>query len=144
MNFKPKSKEELETMTILQPGIYRFKVNAAKDKVSRNGNEMIELTLQVEDREGNNTLVFDYLLEAMMYKLFSFCEATGMEGKYHNGTLTAQDCIGKSAGVELTLRKGEPNPSGGMYADKNEVKKYIARGGSAQAEEEDFDDSIPF
>jgi len=127
MRFSPKSREELETIGLMKPGIYQFSVANAIDKTSKGGNEMIALTLEVFDEMGATRNVFDYLLEAMPQKLFGFCEATSMEHHYHQGTLRASDCIGKSAFVELTIQKGKDNPQGGTYSDKNEVKKYTAK-----------------
>lgn len=154
MNFKPKSKEELETMNLLKPGIYHFRVANAKDKTSKNGNEMIEITLEVYDNEGHSRTMFDYLLEAMPQKLFAFCTTTGMEHFYHQGGLTANDCIDKSAYVEISVQKGKPNPQGGDYPDKNEVKRYMTKPAtnstpSVSAKKEvvdgpEFDDGIPF
>lgn len=151
MNFKPKSKDELETMGLLKAGIYPFSVINAKDKTSKSGNEMIELTIEAYDNEGKSVHMFDYLLEAMPQKLFAFCSATGMEQRYHQGSLTSQDCIGRSAYVDIEIQKGKENPQGGTYPDKNSVKKYITKPVNNSVPEiyqkdatPAFDDEIPF
>ena len=154
MKFSPKTKEELATMNIVPPGHYAFRVTGAKDKTSRNGRDMIELMLEIDTQNGSNGVVFDYLLEAMPQKLFAFCEATGMSAFYHQGSLTSNDCIGKSAYLELTIEQGQQNPQGGYYPDKNSVKKYIAKAeytqtrnnpNKSQDEEPPFiDDNVPF
>ena len=151
MNFKPKSKEELETMNLLKPGIYQFTVANAKDRTSKNGNDMIELNLEVYDKEGNTRTMFDYLLEAMPQKLYAFCVSTGMENRYHEGSLTSSDCIGKMAYIEVSIQKGKENPQGGSYPDKNDVKKYMTKpvNGSAPIvaelySKEEFDTEVPF
>src|SRR5271156_656258 len=128
MRFNPKTKEELDTLNLMKPGIYNFSVVNAEDATSKNGNEMIKLNLEVYDMSTNtNGFIFDYILEAMPTKLYAFCHATGMGHHYSNGTLRAQDCIGKSAALELTVQKGKDNPNGGSYPDKNEVKRYFEK-----------------
>ena len=46
MRFEPKSKEELASNGLLQPGEYDFEISTAEDAVSKSsGNEMINLTV---------------------------------------------------------------------------------------------------
>ena len=151
MNFKPKTKEEIESMGLLKAGRYPFQVADAKDKTSKNGNEMIELNIELYGNEGKSYRIFDYLLEALPGKLFSFCVATGMEHHYHAGSLTSTDCIGKSGHVEIEIQKGKENPQGGTYPDRNSVKKYVTKPVGAVPEiykrsetKEEFDNDIPF
>jgi hypothetical protein len=151
MQFSPKSKDELEAMSLIKAGTYQFQVAEAKDDISKSsGNEMIKLTLEVFDKEGKSYRMFDYLLEAVASKLFAFCASTGMEQKYHSGNLSSHDCIGKSGYVEIEIQKGKENPQGGTYPDKNNVKKYIAKPiGSIPiayqiASKEEFDQDVPF
>jgi len=127
MNFAPKTKEEIETMNLIKPGIYHFRVANAKEGMSKSGNEMLTLTLEVYDNEGRAHPIFDYLVEAMAFKLYAFCESTGLLRLYQEGRLTAQDCIGRTAYVELTIEKGKESPQGGTYPDKNQVKKYTTK-----------------
>jgi hypothetical protein len=151
MNFQPKTKEEIDAMGLMKAGTYPFTVSNAKDKISKNGNDMIELNLEVFDKEGRAFHIFDYLLEAIPQKLFAFCVSTGMEQKYHSGSLESLDCIGKSGYVEVEVQKGSANPQGGTYPDKNNVKKYIVKPVGAvpdiyvrQEKKEEFDSDIPF
>lgn len=150
MRFTPKSQEELaklDSYSPLKPGIYNFNVTDALEQVSRSGNDMIKLTLEVYDDFGNSRTIFDYILEAMATKLYSFCLAIGAEHHYRNGTLRQSDCINKSGKLELTIEPGKDKPDGGVYPDKNSVKRYLEKdtkvtGSSPQPA--DFDDDIPF
>jgi hypothetical protein len=152
VNFQPKTKDELDSMGLLKAGTYPFSIINAKDKTSKNGNDMIELTIEAYDSEGKSSHIFDYLLEAMPQKLFAFCSATGMEHHYHRGSLTSNDCIGKTAYVEIEIQKGKENPQGGTYPDKNNVKKYTTKPVNSSTPEvyqtsssnNEFDDDIPF
>lgn len=119
MNFAPKTEEELNANNIFKKGIYDFEVYRAVDKISKSGNEMIELELKVFASDGEQTHVFDYLLEAMGYKLKHFCEATGLSDIYQSGNLTADMCSGRAAKCTLEI---EPKTSN--YAEKNKVKDY--------------------
>lgn len=150
MRFTPKSKEELaklDTMSLLQPGVYNFNVTDAVEQQSRNGNDMIKLTLEVYDDLGNTRTVFDYILEAMATKLHSFCCAIGAEHHYRNGTLRQSDCINKSGRLELTVEPGKDKPDGGVYPDRNGVKRYLDKDVSvtkSSPQPADFDDDVPF
>lgn len=148
MRFTPKSDEELQMMNLMHEGEYPFEVLDATPEVSKSNNEMIKLKLKVFDQEGREHVIFDYLLEALSWKLKHFCKATGLLDDYEAGVLDHLKCIGKSGYVKIIIQKGNVNPSGGHYADKNSVKDYIF----AESENKPFpkpttdfkDDELPF
>jgi hypothetical protein len=148
MRFQPKSEEEIQTMSLMHPGIYDFEVIKATDKVSRSGKEMIELQLSVWDTNGKPHTIYDYLMDAMAYKLRHFTEVAGLIDKYNAGIIDEADCLGKSGSVEIIIQKGQPKPDGGFYSDKNSVKDYIVgkpRNNRETKEEEiTFSDDVPF
>ena len=125
MNFTPKTEQELQELSLLEPGIYQFQVTIASDETSKNGNDMIKLGLTVFDRRGNTHLMYDYLLEAMAFKLRKFCAISGLLQKYNNGQLSAHDCVGKQGAVQLIVQPGQPKSDGGNYPSKNSVKDYV-------------------
>jgi len=123
MNFKPKKESELSEkyeQILLPAGEYDFTVTKATDKTSGNGNEMIEMKLDIHIPEGGKAKVYDYLLEAMHYKLKHFCEATNLVPQYETGSLTAALCTGRTGRCIIVI-KADKN---GTYADRNEVKDY--------------------
>ena len=149
MRFKPKTTEELDSMNLMKPGIYSFRVANATEQISKSGNEMIKLTIEVYDDFGTTFTIFDYLLEAMAHKLNHFCESVGLYSKYQAGEMTSVDCIGKCGYVEIANQKGGENPTGGTYPDKNAVKDYVLKkpvksGELPLGREVPFDDQIPF
>lgn len=149
MKFKHITDEELQSLFIVDPGVYDFEVTAASDRISKNGNEMIELKLKIWDKKGNERIVFDYLLEAMKFKLKHFAECVGLEDKYNSDEIEASDCIGKMGKVDIIIQQGQPNMSGGYYPDKNAVKDYVKSDKNmvqAQKANENlpFDDVMPF
>jgi len=146
MRFTPKTEQELQEMALVEPGEYSFQVIEATDQVAKSGNEMIKLKMKIWDNMGRERLIFDYVLEAMAFKLRHFADATGLLDKYEAGELRASDCPGRAGKLELGMEEGKPNPNGGMYAPKNTVKDYIKSEGAvakpADAPKDSFQDDI--
>ena len=96
MRFSPEWEKEIE------PGIYSARVAKAEDGESKNGTEMIVLTLEVAVKESSRT-VTDYLVasERLIMKIKSFCQAANLMKHYENHNLRAQDCLGRSVNVHL-------------------------------------------
>lgn len=120
MKFVPMTEEELARASLLEAGVYPFEVLSAQDKISKTGNEMIELKLNVFGNNGENVHVFDYLLEKMSFKLRHFCEATGLLSLYERGELEAIVCPEKQGFCKIAVDKGNAN-----YAAKNVVQDYL-------------------
>jgi len=113
------TEDELIQSSLLPAGIYPFEVMMAADKISKTGNEMIELKLNVFG-ENQETHVFDYLLEKMAFKLRHFAEATGLIGEYERGKLEALSCLNKSGYAKIGIDKGNGN-----FPPKNTVLDYL-------------------
>jgi len=121
MKFTPKSEKEIAEEKLLPEGTYPFEISKGEDKVSKSGNEMIELLVRVFKPDGNFLLVSDYLLESMAYKLRHAAEACGLLHEYESGTLLGSNFIGKTGELKLGIQKDK----NGTYPDKNVVKDYI-------------------
>lgn len=104
---------------IFDCGEYEFKVVSAQAATSKAGNDMIKLAIAVFNN-GSQVKVYDYLLEAMKFKLKHFCEATRLDKKYYAGVLTPQMCIGSAGRLKLTIQVDD----NGKYPDKNIVEDY--------------------
>jgi len=150
MNITPKSEAELKASLILDEGMYPFQVVNAEDAISKSGNEMIKMTLKVWNKDGSERTLYDYLLDAMAFKLRHFCASTGLLEKYEHGKLHAIDCIGKTGKADIMIQPGQPNDKGGYYPDKNSVKDYLAPDKQSilmplkPIKKDDFDDDVPF
>lgn len=151
MRFEPKSNEELEVMDLIPEGIYNAQVLQAQDKLSKNGNEMVQVVLQIWDSEGRPRPVYDYLLPQMAKKLKHFAVAADLLERYEQGSILAEHCIGKCLNVEIIIQQGKQRPDGsGDYPAKNSVKDYQVKNDSVSqpvkaASESDFiEDDIPF
>jgi len=147
LSFNPKTEQEVKTGMNAPAGEYDFEVLFAKDRTSKQGNAMIEIKIGIYRGEAISNHVFDYLLAKMEAKLRHFCDTTGLLAKYESGTLCAEDCVGRSGRVKISIREAEGN-----FEAKNEVKDYICRpakevakpGEQAKSPAEDDGDSEPF
>lgn len=122
MKFTPKTEKEIAEENLLPAGEYGFEVVDAIPKLSKSGNEMIELKLQIFDSNADSKgMISDYLLEKLAYKLRHAAEAMGALDKYESGVLHHDDFIGKTGTVKIVIRKDKT----GEYADQNSVADYI-------------------
>ena len=130
MKFSPKTEKEVAGRLLLDPGRYKFEVAKSTDEVSAKGNEMIHIVLKVYGKGADEVaFVHDYLLESMAHKLRHFAYAVGLGIKYEAGTLSADDCFGRSGTVALRHRKDDG------YDTKNEVQDYIVPEGYDEQKE---------
>ena len=154
MKFAPKTEEEIrkeqEKRGAWPPGIYDAEVTSAVDKISKSGNDMIELTLQVyHPDDGATRQVFDWLVEAMAFKLRHFCEATGLSAAYDAGSLEAWQLEGKSVKVKLGIdAKAEIKRNKVMdyvvSTDAPHVRPAPMRAPATSKPADPFGDDIPF
>ena len=152
-NFNPLSDEELDSFDLIPDGVYNFEVLKSTRKMSKSGNPMAELQLQVWDSAGKTHTVFDYLVFSTVNlnirKVSHFSKATGLYEEYKKGCLP-EELENLSGKLELGTQEGQPKPSGGFYAKKNVVVDYIApsegevKPKPAAVEDDPFSDSIPF
>lgn len=112
--------KQLNEMRLMAEGVYPFEVTSAVDKISKAGNEMIELKLKVFKEDGGFNLINDYLLDSMAYKIRHACEACGLLQNYEAGQLEAADFVGKQGVVKIGIQKGDMG-----YEDRNQVKDYV-------------------
>jgi hypothetical protein len=119
MRFDPKTEDQLLEENLVPRGQYEAEVLSAENAVSKSNNEMIKLKLRVYMPDGGTRTVWDYLLEAMPFKLRHFCVAAGIEDKYNAGALDASDCQGAYVQADIDIR-----PAKGEYGPSNAVMDY--------------------
>ena len=120
MKFKPNSAEEIQRAQLIEPGEYDFEVIDATEEVSKAGNPMIKLRLKIYVDDSERT-IFDYLMEAVEFKLRHFCEAVGILDVYEAGDLLPVHCTARAGKVLIGIRKDKS----GQYPDQNTVKDYV-------------------
>ena len=148
MKFTPMTEDKINEMGLLPNGLYDFEVLNAKDQLSKNGNEMIKLTLKVFDKSGKDRIIYDYLLnlESTQYKIKHFCDVAGLGEKYKLGEFNSIDCLGKSGKAKIQIQKDKT----GQYPVRNTVSDYVlsSEKKNIKIEKEDlgpeFDEHLPF
>lgn len=121
MKFKPCSEKEIAEANLIPVGTYPFEVMEAEDKLSKAGNDMIQVELRVFMPDGRERGVLDWLMEKVAYKLFHFCTYSGLATEYGNGTLKAADCVGKTGYCSIGVQEDKT----GQYPPRNNVKDYV-------------------
>jgi hypothetical protein len=151
MRLVPRTEEEL--LNLLPDGEYDFFIKQAEDTLSKQKydsqgqplprNEMIKLTLGILDAQNKEHILFDYLLEAMAFKVKHFAEAVGLEDKYNAGCYMADDCWNKSGRCYVTRQEAKDG-----FQAKNNVSDYIrasdVKPKDASPKADSFSDEIPF
>lgn len=120
MRFTPKKDEELNSFDLFPKGEYDFAVIKSFDEVSKAGNTMIKLELDIYSENGGRTRIFDYILESIPHKLKHFCQTAGLEKEYETGDITADMCRNRTGRCLVVVKQDKS----GEYPDKNEIKDY--------------------
>jgi hypothetical protein len=100
----------------IEPGIYKFGVLEAVEKLSTNGNEMIVLKLETADGDViQDKLVFT---EKALWKIESFLASAGKKPeKGQNISLSTRDCLEFEVWAKIRPQKDKP--------EYNEVDRYL-------------------
>lgn len=120
MRFSPKTEQEVAEAGLWPAGEVDFEILEAEDTVSKSGNDMVKLKIKVFNEVGDSRIIFDYLLEAVAYKLRHCAEACDLLANYNEGCLDASDFIGKTGRLKLRI-----TPAKDGYAAKNDIADYI-------------------
>lgn len=108
--------------THVAPGEYKLRVLDAVERVSKKGNPMIELTLQVRHDDGTvGPKLFDYLVfdESSAWKIDQFLASAGMHpGAEKEVDVQAQEVIGWEVVAALKVETYNGNTN-------NKVANYI-------------------
>ena len=111
--------QQNQASDILADGVYPFRVKNAQLKFSTNGNEMIELTLEINEA----MTVYDRLIFAKnsYWKIDQFRIATGekLGAAGSDADLEAEDCVGRRGEVEIGTDEYQGRT-------RNQVLTYIA------------------
>lgn len=131
MRFSPQSEAEVQkSASKFGPwpnGVYDFEVAESADDTSKNGNDMISLTLYIFNSDGDRRTVFDYLLDSIPHKLRHAAYACGLSSQYEDGNLIGADFYGKTGRVKIGI---QPEKDG--YQAKNVVRDYIVERGASE------------
>jgi len=121
----------------LTPGAAKFYVKEAKDCISKAGNEMITLTLQVTDCAGVTKVLWTNLVNTpnAIYKIEHFCEQVGLTKEFEAGELEDYMCLNKEGICILKLQKSA------KYGEQTVINDFA----KPDVKFEEFkDDDVPF
>lgn len=150
MRVEPKTAKEVDEMGLLPAAIYDFIIAEADDTQSKAGNDMAVIKLKIEDENGREHKIVDYLvsIDSMAYKIRHFAESVGLLAEYEKGDMPADFMLGRTGRCKLVVQ-----PAKGEYRAKNTVADYIvdktaATGNPAKPQanfdRSELDDEIPF
>lgn len=139
MRYTPYTEEQIQSMNVMDEGIYVFQVLEVivTDKYNkplrdRNGIDMAKLKLMVWDNENRERIVYTFISGDgnFAYKLRHYAQTLGMIIEYENGTFDIQRTEGKSGKANIVIKKGtiKADGSGEMWPDRNDVKDFVVDG----------------
>lgn len=139
MKYTPYSEAEIQSMNVMEAGIYVFEVldveteKNGKPMQDKNGNDMAKLKLLVWDKANRERTLFTFISGDgnFAYKLRHFAKSIGMVEDYEAGMFKIHATIGKSGKADIVIKKGtmKSDGSGEMWADRNDVKDFIVDSG---------------
>lgn len=137
--------EPVAATDLLPPGEYDATIEHVKEKQSKSGNDMLELSLHVYAPDGEPIPVYDYLVatSSAAWKVRAFCEALGLD--YDAGELNPDALVDKNIRVKIVTEEQAG------YEPKAKVKNYLPPGGKSESAPAKLvnaatlkDDDIPF
>jgi hypothetical protein len=125
MRVNPKSESEAREASrsvLLKPGWHDARIDDAADKLSKAGNDMIELGVAVAAPDGSERIFRDWLTasDRGALKLRNACIAVGAQSAYEAGEISAADFPGHAVRVKLGVEKRRG------YPDRNVIEDYAA------------------
>jgi len=122
MEFNPTDAGDRSGFSLLPEGLYDIEVVEAEERSSKNGNQMIALTLEVRHPDGYPSRVWDYLVStpAAVFKIKQFCDAAGLTGEFASGTLTEAHCRNRRLKAKIFVEAGREG-----YQDRNAIREYL-------------------
>ena len=128
---------EDQKFDVLDAGTYPATIIEAIEKVSKNGNDMIEIVFETE----GGHRIYDYLVftDKTGYKVDAFLSAIGKAPeKGQEVELVADELVGVELSIEVEIE-----PADGPYDAKNKVSQYVAPDKKV-AKDEKKDGKLPF
>ena len=105
-------------------GEWEAEILSAEDRVSQNGNPMLELMLRVFGAEGEEYAVQDWVTATprMQWKIRHLCESAHVQ--YERDELPPDDFMGRNVRVKITINEDA------KWGKQNRVADYLPRAGN--------------
>jgi hypothetical protein len=166
MRYTPYTESEIQSMNVMEEGIYVFQVIEVhtQDKYNqpmrdKNGNDLAKLKLMVWDKNNKERILYTFISGDgnFAYKLRHFAKSIGKITQYEEGIFHIHETVGLSGKADVVVKKGtiKADGSGEMWPDRNDVKDFIAceelksskslENPNLQVpQSEELDDDVPF
>ena len=165
MKYTPYTESEIQSMNVMEEGIYVFQVMEVhtSDKNNlpmrdKNGNDLAKLKLMIWDKNNRERILYTFISGDgnFAYKLRHFAKSIGKLEQYEEGIFNIHETLGLSGKADVVIKKGtiKADGSGEMWPDRNDVKDFIAPDDSKsskrkenqnlQVAADELDDDIPF
>src|SRR5271154_339230 len=136
MRYTPYTEAQIQSMNVMEEGIYTFQVLEVHttDKnnnplCDKNGIEMAKLKLMVWDKENRERIIYTFISGDgnFAYKLRHFAKTIDLIEDYESGTFNINRAVGKSGMADIVIKKGtiKADGSGEMWPDRNDVKDFV-------------------
>ena len=142
--------KDMSAFQIIEPGEGSFKILKAEEKQSRQGNNMMEVTMTLTNTRGQSTLYREYIVssddpiqnKSTATKIYNILNAIGRADVYGMPLIDRHLQHGSGKCIIKTQKSDDER-----YPDKSVVSQYISRTDVAASGAEsatDLEDSIPF
>lgn len=136
MQYKPYTEAQIQSMKVIDEGIYPFRVIEVftQDKYGyqmkdRNGVEMAKLKLMIWDNKNIARTIYTFVSGDgnFAYKLRHFAKSIGMISEYESGKFDIETIEGARGKANIIIKKGtiKADGSGEMWPDRNDVKDFV-------------------
>lgn len=116
---------------------------SSEDKVSKQGNEMIQVGFKIYDDAGKQPTITDYYVSSKPGKFKKLCNVLNLP--FDSGEIEAEELLNKSLWVLVKIQKDD------KYGDKNVIAAFsdtmpegASANNTAHASRTAEDDGIPF
>jgi hypothetical protein len=121
----PRSEVEAQKVsrrTLLKAGWHEARITEAIEKISRRGNDTVELTVAVPAGDGDERTFRDWLTDSTLgaAKLRHCCEAVGGLADFEAGNISQEMFPGHAVQVKIGIQKGTRAYPG----DRNVIDDY--------------------
>lgn len=115
---------------LLNAGEGRFKVLSAAEDISKQGNPMLVLKIQLTDAQNQQTTITEYLTTKLLFKARTLLRAGGMDIPHGVNSIEwgVLDFEGKTGRCEIGI-----DARAGDFANKNFIKTYLEPLAGAEA-----------
>lgn len=128
--FDRKDPSDIQTsaFNVISEGEGYFRVNEVIEKVSRKGNDMLQVTHQLWNDKGEKTLYVQYIIanEYASDNIYQILLAAGRPDLYPaQGAISPETLLGLKGKCMIATEQGQMRDDGSNYPDRSKIKYFI-------------------